>query len=77
MGLEIIAEDFIGLLYKITKILSKRGMEIHSSKITTQGVKAIDTFYITDLDGYKIVDKQLQEKLTYEIVEALNEFKNL
>ncbi len=75
--LEIIAEDFVGLLYKITKILSKRGLEIHSSKITTQGVKAIDTFYITDMDGYKIIDKALQEKLTFEIMETLNEFKNL
>ncbi len=75
--LEIVAEDFIGLLYRITKILSKRGIEIHSSKITTQGVKAIDTFYITDMEGGKIIDKNLQKRLISEIMETLNEFKNL
>ncbi len=72
--LEIIAQDFTGFLYLITKILSKRGVEIQSSKISTQGIKAIDTFYITDMNGNKIIDRQFQEKIKNEIIDILNQF---
>ncbi len=72
--LEIVAKDFAGLLYILTRVLSKRNIEIHSSKITTQGIKAIDTFYITDLNGNKIIDKQLQKSITKEIMEIIEEF---
>jgi [protein-PII] uridylyltransferase len=72
--LEIIAQDFTGFLYLITKILAKRGVEIQSSKISTQGIKAIDTFYITDINGNKIMDRQFQEKIKNEILDMLNQF---
>ena len=72
--LEIISKDFTGLLYLLSKILTKRKIEIQSSKISTQGAKAIDTFYITDLNSNKIIDKQLQKSIKNEILEIIGDY---
>ncbi|GEM_PF-6344817 len=69
--LEIIVQDFPGVLYLITKVLSKRNIDIHSSKISTQGIKAIDTFYITDMNGNKIIDQKLQAKIESELLDLI------
>ena len=66
--IEIIAPDYPGLLFEISEIFYKFNIEIQSAKITTQGLKAIDTFYVTDLNGNKILDKNAQQRIKEEFL---------
>jgi [protein-PII] uridylyltransferase len=62
--LEIHTQNRIGLLYDITSTLSKLGLYIYISKITTKGDEAADIFYIKDIFGQKVFfDKKLKELL--------------
>jgi [protein-PII] uridylyltransferase len=53
--LEVSGLDRPGLLYDLTSALSKLNLNIGSAHIVTFGEKAVDSFYITDLTGAKIV----------------------
>ncbi len=53
--LEISGLDRPGLLYDLTSALSKLNLNIGSAHIVTFGEKAVDSFYVTDLTGAKIV----------------------
>jgi [protein-PII] uridylyltransferase len=60
--IDVHAQDRIGLLYHITSCLAGQGVQIHSSKVTTEADLAIDAFYTTDIFGDKITrDGKLQE----------------
>jgi len=45
--LEINADDALGLLYRISRIISKNGCDVDLVLISTEGRKAIDVFHIT------------------------------
>jgi len=61
--LEIITEDRVGLLYAISRVLTESGLDIVLAKITTENGAAIDTFYVTDLDGRALTDPARQDQL--------------
>lgn len=44
--LEVQTRDRLGLLWRITSILDEAHCRVHFAKISTEGVRAIDTFYI-------------------------------
>jgi [protein-PII] uridylyltransferase len=52
--------DRTGLLADITAVLADLSLDIHSARITTFGEKVIDTFYVTDLVGHKVVNENRQ-----------------
>jgi UTP:GlnB (protein PII) uridylyltransferase len=56
----IVAHDLQGLLYLMTRCLSRCGLIIHSAKIATFHARAENNFYVTDLDGGQIPDSDLQ-----------------
>lgn len=76
--LDLETEDCVGLLYTITRVLSEAGVNILLAKILTEKGAAVDTFYVCDRDGRKIVDparqRLIEERLRREIV-ALGEGK--
>jgi [protein-PII] uridylyltransferase len=45
--LDIIADDALGLLYRISRVISQNGCEIDLVLIATEGQRAIDVFHIT------------------------------
>ena len=45
--LEIVADDSLGLLYRISRVISKQGCDVDLVLVSTEGQKAIDVFHIT------------------------------
>jgi [protein-PII] uridylyltransferase len=45
--LELIADDAPGLLHRVSKVISDRGIDVDLVLISTEGQKAIDVFHIT------------------------------
>ena len=55
--LDIIADDALGLLYRISRVISQNGCEIDLVLIATEGHRAIDVFHITKA-GQKLTDAE-------------------
>ena len=69
--LEIYTQDRLGLLYTITKTLSEAELNIHFAKISTKVDQVVDVFYVADLDGQKIYDREQLEEIQKAILFAL------
>ncbi len=69
--LEIYTQDRLGLLYTITKTLSDAELNIHFAKISTKVDQVVDVFYVADLDGQKIYDREQLEEIQKAILFAL------
>jgi [protein-PII] uridylyltransferase len=65
--LEMNAKDRRGLLHKLTRELWKNRVSVLSAHVATYGERAVDVFYIQELDGKKITNanrlKSLEKKL--------------
>ncbi len=48
---EVFTQDRVGVLHAITRTIAECGLDIHLSKISTEGEKAADVFYVTRRDG--------------------------
>lgn len=48
---ELTAEDRVGLLSKITRIFRENGLTIRRAEVTTEGGKAVDSFFVSDMSG--------------------------
>ncbi|MGH8525800.1 MAG: ACT domain-containing protein, partial [Gammaproteobacteria bacterium] len=59
--LEIETEDHVGLLHVISQALSELNLDISLAKISTEKGAAIDTFYVCEHDGQKIVWPERQQ----------------
>jgi UTP:GlnB (protein PII) uridylyltransferase len=63
----IIARDLQGLLYLMTRTLSRCDLHIHSARVATWNARAENNFYVTTLAGGQIPDVDLdqwKERLT-------------
>ncbi len=56
--IEVFADDRVGLLYRITRCLFDLRLDIRISKIATKGDQLADVFYVRDLEGQKLEDKE-------------------
>ena len=66
---EIIANNAVGLLHRISRVISRHGYHVDLVLITTEGEKAIDVFHIT-ADGVKLTDAG-QIELTADLTRRL------
>lgn len=71
--IDITARDRVGLLYRIARTLFELNIDIASAKITTEGIKAIDAFYVGDLFGAKITDPDRMDKIRDALMAVLSE----
>jgi [protein-PII] uridylyltransferase len=55
----IIARDLQGLLYHMTRTLSRSGLHIHSARVATWNARAENNFYVTTLSGGQIPTAEL------------------
>ncbi|MCB1143489.1 MAG: amino acid-binding protein [Leptospiraceae bacterium] len=67
------ADSGKGFLFYLTKILRENSVDIISAEIETDlsSIKACDTFYLRDGNGFPFADKPLAEKLRNEIIKNL------
>jgi [protein-PII] uridylyltransferase len=69
--IEVEGLDRPGLLSEITGALSDLSLDIASAHITTFGEKVIDTFYVTDLTGQKIVSPAREKAIRQRLIATL------
>jgi [protein-PII] uridylyltransferase len=54
-------EDRVGLLYDVARALADLHLNVYLAKILTEKGAAIDTFYITEQDGAKVLEPERQK----------------
>jgi [protein-PII] uridylyltransferase len=69
--IDITAPDAPGLLFKITRALSREGLVIHRARISTEANRAIDAFDVRTKSGEKVTSaarlRRIRERLEGEI----------
>jgi [protein-PII] uridylyltransferase len=69
--IDITARDMVGLLYRMTKALYDLNLDIASAKIVTEGVRVMDSFYVTDLMRRKVTDEVRLTRIREELLKVL------
>ncbi len=70
--IEVYTWDRPGVLYAIANTFYELGLTIQLAKISTPGAQVVDVFYLTDLEGDKLLDEQLHERVKGALLECLN-----
>jgi len=68
---EVHGPDVIGLLYRLTNVLRELRLDIRTAKIQTFGPQAVDSFYIRDSSGNKLIAEPLIDELRTALTEVL------
>ncbi|MBI3129625.1 MAG: [protein-PII] uridylyltransferase [Candidatus Tectomicrobia bacterium] len=71
--LEVITPDRHGLLARIARLLAAEGVSISRAKISTEGPRAVDAFYVTDAEGRKVEDTERLRELCDLLTSLLSE----
>ena len=71
--IEVNGRDRPGLLYQLTRALTKLGLQIASAHITTYGETAVDVFYVKDVFGLKTTHGGKLGQLRTALLEALED----
>lgn len=69
--IDIETEDRLGLLYAISRVFAELGLDISLAKISTEKGAAIDTFYVTEAFGQKILDQTRQTQIINKLLDAI------
>ena len=64
-------EDRIGLLYEISQTFSELDIDISAAKISTEKGAAIDTFYVRELSGGKVVSPERHRAIERRLRQAI------
>ncbi len=68
---EVYTWDRPGVLHAITSTLYQLGVSIQLAKISTPGAQVADIFYVTDLSGNKLNDREAHERIRGKLLECL------
>jgi [protein-PII] uridylyltransferase len=71
--LEVLTPDRHGLLARIASFLADEGVSISRAKISTEGPRAVDAFYVTDAGGRKVTDTARLQELCELLTALLSE----
>ncbi len=69
--IEVKAQDSLGLLYNLTRVLYEEGLDIALAKISTEANRAIDVFYVTHGESQKLLDEDRQAMVKKSLLAAL------
>jgi [protein-PII] uridylyltransferase len=70
--IEIETEDRLGLLYAISQALAELRLDISGARIVTERGAAIDSFYVRELGGTKVVSPERQAAIENRLREAIS-----
>ena len=70
--IEIQTEDRLGLLYAISQTFSELALDIVRARIVTERGAAIDSFYVCELGGGKIVPTERQQQIERGLRQAIH-----
>jgi [protein-PII] uridylyltransferase len=68
--IEVFTRDRVGVLYAITQTLADLGLDISLAKVSTEGEKAADVFYVTK-GGARITDAAQRETIVSRLHSAV------
>ncbi|HEY8261475.1 MAG TPA: [protein-PII] uridylyltransferase [Methylosinus sp.] len=68
--IEVSGLDRVGLLFDLTSAISNLNLNIGSAHIVTFGERAVDSFYVTDLTGGKILSGSRQSAIKRQLLEV-------
>ncbi len=69
--IDLEAEDHVGLLYAVTRVLSNLQLDISVARINTERGAAIDTFYVTEMDGKKVTEPAREQEIAEALTQAI------
>ena len=69
---EVFTRDRVGVLYAITHTLAELGLDISLAKVSTEGEKVADVFYVTRA-GERITDEAERARIVERLREAVEE----
>ena len=72
--IDVETEDRVGLLYTLSQTMSELGLDISVAKISTEKGAAMDSFYVTELNGERIVSQHRQHTIEARLRTALLNF---
>jgi [protein-PII] uridylyltransferase len=67
---DVTANDRLGLLHDLTRVIAEHGCEVYISKASSVLDQIADTFYIKDREGRKLHDAQAVERLRRDLLVA-------
>ena len=67
---DVAANDRLGLLHDLTRVIAEHGCEIYISKASTILDQVTDTFYLKDRSGSKLPDTDALERLRLDLLEV-------
>jgi [protein-PII] uridylyltransferase len=68
---DVHAADGVGVLYRITEVLARHGLDVRSAKVQTMGAQVVDAFYVRDGAGAKVVDEHELTAIRSDVLAAL------
>lgn len=71
---EVHTRDYPGLLFDLTNVLFRFGIDIKSAKIATKVLQVVDVFYVSSIEGSKL-SYEKGEMVRSEILRELSELK--
>jgi [protein-PII] uridylyltransferase len=69
--IDLQAEDRVGLLYDVSRALADLNVNIHLAKILTEKGAAIDSFYVTERWGAKLLDPPRHDAIKKRLQKAV------
>lgn len=73
--IDVFAHDRAGLLFTISKAIYDLDLSVTLARITTHVDQVVDVFYVTDLDGNKLLDEYSRKAIRDRVQRVLDEFE--
>jgi [protein-PII] uridylyltransferase len=71
--LDLEVEDHVGLLHAITRTLAGLGLDIALARVLTEKGAAVDSFYLAEAEGGKIMSAQRLGEIEGRLREEIGE----
>ena len=69
---EVLTRDRRGLLFALSEAIHRQGLSIAVAKISTEGTRVVDVFYVSEPDGKKVTIEHHVEALERALLDAID-----